>query len=122
MKLSRKQFLAGVAGVAVAGMVAPACGPDENGGGGDGGTLTDGGSANCRVPTISGNHGHRLVVPREDVEAGAEKSYSIRGDAPHDHTVTLTAAHMAQLAEGMSVTLDSSTDLAHDHTVTVTCA
>jgi hypothetical protein len=71
---------------------------------------------------IGHNHGHALQVPAEDVAAGAEKTYSIKGAAGHDHQVTLTAEHFASLAAGGSITVTSSTVVGHAHPVTVTCA
>ena len=76
----------------------------------------------CTEATITANHGHVLVVPLDDVEAAVDKSYNIRGDSPHDHVVTLTAADFNALAAGNDVTVASSEGAAHTHSVTVTCA
>ncbi|HJW11996.1 MAG TPA: hypothetical protein VJ598_09430, partial [Albitalea sp.] len=71
--------------------------------------------------TITGNHGHVLSVPKTDLDSTSDKVYSIMGSAAHDHTVTLTAAQLAQLKAGMSVTVTSTTTLSHNHDVTVSC-
>ena len=60
---------------------------------GDAGS-TDGGPAACPnggTTTISANHGHVLVVSQADVLAGVDKTYSIKGNASHDHTVVVSA-------------------------------
>ena len=75
----------------------------------------------CQPPTISANHGHALVVSPADVAAGVAKTYSIRGSATHDHSVTVTGAGFAVLARGGSITLTSTTTAGHSHQVTVTC-
>lgn len=95
--------------------VGEGCGSDDSGGGGGGG------SGACGAD-ITSNHGHTLSVSQADVTAGVDKTYNIQGGAPHDHTVTLTAAHFASLAQGKSVSVTSSSAAAHDHSVTVTCA
>jgi hypothetical protein len=76
----------------------------------------------CAPPTISANHGHKLVVSSADVAAGVAKTYSIQGAASHDHEVTISATQFAQLALGGSITMVSTTTLGHTHNVTVTCA
>ena len=70
--------------------------------------------------TIGGNHGHVLVVAKEDVVAGVDKSYNIEGTALHYHSVTITAAEFAQLAANTTITTESSFD-GHSHTITVMC-
>lgn len=88
-------------------------------GGGGGGPSCLGNGTNV---VISNNHGHTLVVSKQDVADAAEKTYSILGGAGHSHEVTLTAAHFAQLAQDQSVTVASTTDASHSHMLTVTCA
>jgi hypothetical protein len=65
---------------------------------------------------------HQLVVPREDVLAGVEKTYHIQGSADHDHEVTLTADDFASLASGNEIQDKSTVTLLHRHTVHVKCA
>ncbi|TDQ25564.1 hypothetical protein [Tenacibaculum caenipelagi] len=72
--------------------------------------------------TISANHGHTLTVSKEDVQAGAQKSYSIQGSSSHNHTVTLTAANFSSLQSNNSITVGSTNDDGHTHSVTVSCA
>lgn len=69
---------------------------------------------------------HRLVVPPEDVRAGVEKVYDIRGDnVGHTHTVTVTAAHFDALAAGDPVSITSSNNgpvgIGHDHLIQLSC-
>jgi hypothetical protein len=71
---------------------------------------------------IESNHGHELVVPLADVEAGVEATYNIQGTSMHPHSVTLTAEHFTMLQQGMQVVVDSSMDAMHTHAVTVSCA
>lgn len=94
-------------------------GPDATAGGPDAtpaSCLDDGG-----VVEISGNHGHVLAVSVADIEAGVDRTYDIQGDSAHNHTVTLTAAHFAMLADGASIQVTSS-NAGHVHSVTVSCA
>jgi hypothetical protein len=77
--------------------------------------LDDGG-----VVAIGGNHGHALTVSVADIEAAVDKTYDIQGDSGHNHTVTLTAAHFAMLADGTSIQVTSS-NAGHIHSVTVSC-
>ena len=69
-------------------------------------------------------HGpHALTVPMDDIMAGVEKTYSIKGSSPHDHMITVTAANFATLQAGGSVTITSTEydfDM-HTHDVTITC-
>jgi len=82
-----------------------------------------GGGDTCTTPeaTIAANHGHELVVTMADVTAAADKTYSIRAAASHDHMVTITAAQFGMLAGGATLSL-TSTSSGHTHGVTVTCA
>jgi hypothetical protein len=96
----------------VAGALTAACGGDDDEG-------ADGGGA-CKA-NIATNHGHSMSVSAADEMAAADKTYSIQGSSAHNHTVTLTAAHFADLAAGKVVVVTSSTDAAHSHDVTVTC-
>ena len=129
MSMRRKRFLESMAGGTVV-LLFQACG----GGGSYGGSSATGGYGNP-VPTsgcgssgaqISGNHGHLLTVPTADLDSTTAKTYGIMGTALHDHTVTLTAAQLAQLKAGQTVTVTSTvTDApsigSHSHDVTVSC-
>jgi len=63
---------------------------------------------------IQTNHGHVLTVPPDDVLAGADKVYSIKGNATHDHQVALSAAQFAELRAGQTIQV-SSTGGTHTH-------
>jgi len=110
MAMTRKELLRSAAVMAGGGLVLNALG-------------CGGQSTSCGA-TIALNHGHSLAVPRADAQAGADKTYSIRGGADHDHTILLTAGQFADLLAGSAVVVTSSPDtpgLTHDHEVTVTC-
>jgi len=131
MSMTRKEFCGGLAGATVL-LLIQGCG----GGGGYSGTSLGGGMTSTTTTTatscgaagsaISNNHGHMLAIARSDLDSLTDKVYSIMGTATHDHTVTLTAAMLAQLKIGLTVVVTSSvtTDAvlgAHSHTVSVTC-
>ncbi|MDB4953686.1 MAG: hypothetical protein JWO36_1255 [Myxococcales bacterium] len=125
--MSRKGFLKLLGGL-VAGSAVVAChsstpmvtvdaGPDAPAGCG---------TTNATV-TIATNHvhaPHAMVVTKEEVAAGVDKTYDIMGAASHTHTVLVTAANFATLKGGGSVMITSSTEptLMHNHVVTVSCA
>jgi hypothetical protein len=131
MGMTRKRFLQGAAGGTVV-LLVQACG--GGGGGGAGGAMASSTSgydgmmqpASCGAETIANNHGHTLAIPVADLGATTEKVYSIAGTAGHDHTITLTAAQLATVKGGGTVTVTSTvTDAAgfgsHSHDVTVAC-
>jgi hypothetical protein len=74
--------------------------------------------------TISGNHGHVLVVPVADVDSTVPMTYSIRGTAQHDHMVTLSVVQLQTIKTiGSTVTQMTIADnTGHTHNVTVSCA
>ncbi|PHQ61903.1 MAG: hypothetical protein COC08_03070 [Maribacter sp.] len=76
----------------------------------------------ANASSISGNHGHTLVVAKADIEAGVEKNYSIKGGSGHDHEIVVSAGNFAKLKNKEAVKIDSSTNSLHKHTVTVSCA
>ena len=81
-------------------------------------TCASGASASA----ITGNHGHSLLIPKADLAAGVAKTYSIQGTASHAHQVSISAAQLATLKAGQSISVTSSLVFAHVHTVTVRCA
>lgn len=83
-----------------------------------------GGTLVCGTTAVSNNHGHALVIPAADVDSTVSLTYGIRAMADHEHTITLTAAQLAQIKGKTAVTVTSSqgsSDL-HTHLVTVNCA
>jgi hypothetical protein len=78
--------------------------------------------ANGLKTSISADPRHELVVSREDVTAGIEKTYHIQGTSDHDHLVTLTADDFAKLASGSEIEEKTTITLLHRHTVHVKCA
>ncbi len=96
-------------------------GDTDDGGDGGGGPTPQPDCLNAGTNVaISGNHGHVLAVPKEDVAAGVAQSYDILGTAGHNHTVNLTPAHFANLAANQQISV-SSEGGTHSHTITVTC-
>lgn len=77
--------------------------------------------SNCIIATeISNNHRHEAIIPLEDVLAGEEKSYNIKGASSHPHTLTVTAEHFAALKTEKSIDITSSNDAGHTHIVRLT--
>ncbi len=52
-------------------------------------------------------HGHELKISKEEIQAGQPLLLSIRGTSGHDHKIALSAAVLAKLAAGHSVSLVS---------------
>jgi hypothetical protein len=102
----------------------------SSGGSSSGGTdaATDGSSGDatpafeCRS-SISDNHGHKLVIPVEDLDSTSPKTYSIIASADHDHQVTFTADDLAELKAGVSINVTSTNGgTTHDHNLAVKCS
>ena len=122
MKITRKQFL-GLAGGTVGLLLVQGCG----GGGSSAGTagtpaLPAGDDCGAAGAEISANHGHEVTIPDADLDATTSQTYSIRGTADHDHTITLTAAMLAALKAGTGVVVSSSSSVGHMHDVTISCS
>ncbi len=89
--------------------------------------LTDAASnINCNpAVNISGNHGHVMVVTREDLAAGMNKTWDITGTAGHGHMVTLEGEVMLGLdGPGVGTQTFSTvggTMQVHSHIVDVYC-
>jgi len=130
-KITRKRFLLSMFGSAAA-VLLDGCG----GGGGYSGAAPmqapAPAAASCGASgsAIANNHAspyaHSLTFPKTDVDLTTDQVYGIMGAALHSHSITLTAAQLAQLKAGMPVTVTStSTDAAgigpHTHDVTVSC-
>lgn len=120
--LTRKQFLLAAletTGAALGLTILSACGGSSSPSG------ADAAAASCvqngTTTAIAANHGHVLVVSKQDVAAGADKSYDIRGTADHTHTVALSEEHFHDLAENHAIMTTSSTELSHSHGVMVAC-
>ena len=80
---------------------------------------------NGTIATISGNHGHVLVVSKADVAAALDITYHIMGAAAHDHTVLVTAAMFQTLQQDngvMTTSSNASVGIAHTHPIMVVCA
>ena len=126
MSISRKQFCERMLSSSVV-LLFTACG-----GGGSGyssspspspaPTPTAAGTCGAGDAAITGNHGHALTVPRTDLDSTVDITYNIQAQADHNHTVTLSAAQLAQLKAGQMVTVTSSTTFSHNHAVTVSCS
>jgi len=79
-------------------------------------------SGGC-APVIAGNHPqpHVLVIAASDLNLTVDKTYDIQGSADHAHSVTFSAAQLAQLKAGTMVDVTSTQTNAHTHLVSVTC-
>ena len=72
---------------------------------------------------ITDNHGHRLDVPAEDFTNPTDGTYSIRGDADHDHQVSFTGEEL-EIVSGYNSKAVMSTPGGqdnHTHMVTLDC-
>jgi hypothetical protein len=123
MKITRKEFLGrlitGAAGVAGVAMVV-GCGSSSS-------SSADAHAVSCTMngtqTTIGTNHGHVMMVSKDDVNAGVDRPYDIRGTASHTHTVMVTAQMFTTLQSNTSVTATTVPDATgHSHMVTVMCA
>ena len=112
MTISRKAFLVQLAG---GGWALASCG-----GGGDSPPAPPPAGTGC-VATITGNHGHVLAISAADLNSLADITYDILGSADHTHSVTFTAAQLAQLKAGNSVSVTTTTTLAHNHAISERC-
>jgi VCBS repeat-containing protein len=117
MDISRKQFVeAALGGSAL--LLFSSCG-----GGGYGGSNTVMPVSSCS-PTIAANHGHVLTIAIADLDSPTAKTYDIMGtNTTHTHSVTFSAAQLAQLKAGTMVTVTSTaaTTDGHTHSVAVSC-
>ena len=115
--LTRKEFL-GVMGVGVA--VIAGCGSSDSAA--DANSSIGNCLANGTSVTIAANHGHVLVVSKDEVAAAVDKTYDIMGTATHTHGVTVTAANFATLSGNHSINVTTTTGNGHTHNITVVCA
>jgi hypothetical protein len=120
MTMTRKQFLGAMVGAAGAAVLA-ACGGDDGGGGGGDDAATRSCTMNGTTVNIGANHDHVVTVPKEDVIAGTEQTYTLTGGG-HTHMITLTAAHFTMLQNNETVSVSSTSSGAHTHSVSVQCA
>ncbi len=77
---------------------------------------------NGTTTTIAANHGHVLVVSKDDVAAATDKTYDIRGTATHTHSVTITSDMFDQLAGDHAIMTTSTVTESHSHAIMVACA
>lgn len=77
---------------------------------------------NGTTNSISSNHGHSLTIPKDDVEAGTAKTYTLSEGNAHTHQVTLSEDDFASLKNNNSISATSTSDSGHTHGVTVSCA
>lgn len=122
MRMTRKEFLRSLFGATAGGLVLAACGGDDGGMQADAAVSQASCTMNGTSVNIETNHGHVLMVSKEDVSAGAAKTYDITGTADHAHSVMVSAADFAKLAQNMSVHLTSTSGGAHTHGVLIMCA
>ena len=126
--ITRKEFVARVAGASVV-LLFQACG---GGGSSDGGTILaapapgpapspTASSATC-TDTIVANHGHVLTVAATELDSMVDLTFDIHGTADHTHFVLLTVAQLSALKAGTTVATQSTITLDHQHDVSISCA
>jgi hypothetical protein len=81
---------------------------------------------NGTVAVIS-DPAHQLNVSKEDLIAGTPRTYHIRGQAGHDHLVSLSESDFAALQRDQSIRVNSGLSFggavaSHFHAVQVNCA
>ena len=109
--ITRKLFLRQMGGGCLT-LVLAGCG-----GGGDG-SANSRPASSCSNFLFSGNHGHALEIPIADLDSLTDKSYSTQGTATHDHSFTVTAANLARLKAGQTITIATTgVTLDHSHDV-----
>ena len=122
MTIDRRQFFERIGG-GTALLFLAGCG----GGMGYGGSSAPAPAQNqCAAVTITGNHGHSLVIPIADLDSMVDKTYNIQGAADHNHTITLTPVQLGQIKGHLAVTVisttaSSGTTAMHSHDVTSNC-
>jgi len=77
---------------------------------------------NGTTGSVSSNHGHSINVPKDDVELGVEKQYSIQGSANHNHLITVSDSDFASLKINQQIQITSTSGGGHLHSVTISCA
>jgi hypothetical protein len=70
-----------------------------------------------KAGSISANHGHTATITGAQLTAGAAVSLQLTVGNGHNHTVTLSAAEVTQIAGSTRVSKESSNDTGHSHTV-----
>ncbi|GMQ82716.1 MAG: hypothetical protein BMS9Abin05_2176 [Rhodothermia bacterium] len=72
---------------------------------------------------ITKNHGHKLRIPSKDFTDPTDGTYSIQGNASHDHVVIYIGEQLATVSDFNSETVTSSTYASdnHSHRVTLDC-
>ena len=75
----------------------------------------------CNATLITGNHGHSLSIPIADLNSSVAMSYGIQGTADHSHQVSFSAAQLAQLRAGQTVTVTTSASAGHTHDLSEAC-
>jgi hypothetical protein len=133
MAIDRRKFCEGLGG-STALLFLAACG---GGGSGSGSYMSPapapmpppppGPVTSCSAITITGNHGHSLVIPVADLNSMVDMTYNIQGTADHNHTITLTPVQLGQIKGRMAATVISSiassmTTSSHSHDVTSNCS
>ncbi len=119
--ITRKVFLVQLVG---GGWALAGCG----GGGYGGGSAPAPSTGVGCTATIAGNHGHVLTIPAPISIRWCPSRYDITDTADHSHSVTFSAADLAQLKVGYTVPMTSTMSVAsattapHDHTISEHCA
>ncbi len=66
---------------------------------------------------------HTVTLTQAEVDAGAEIPVDVTDNGDHAHTVTLTAAMLADVAGGMRLHVQSAAAAdGHSHCITINCS
>jgi hypothetical protein len=116
--LTRREFTVDwvLAVLAAATITITGCGGDDDSNPGTNPTPTP--QTADKVGVVSANHGHNAIVTAATLASPTTVAISMRNQATHDHTLTLTAAEVTSIAANTRVVKTSSTDDGHSHTVT----
>ena len=72
---------------------------------------------------VAANHAtpHVVTITGAQISAGsAIATMNIQGQSTHNHTLSITTAHLTSLKNKQAISIDSTNDLSHQHTVTFT--
>src|SRR5262245_35436336 len=124
MDITRKRFVETMASGSVV-LLFTSCGggSDYNGGTPAPAPAPAPSGTTCSPAQISNNHPapHALVIAKSDLDSTTPMTYDIHGTADHTHSVTFSAAQLAQLKAGTTVSMTSTMTFSHDHVVSVSC-
>lgn len=109
----RRRFLKRMSTLALAAplLAAAGCGKEP--------TTTKGNAGTYEVEiTIGENHGHRVTITEQQLDKGEAVTLTLTEGGGHTHSVSLSAEQVRTIADGGTVSVESTSDSFHTHTVT----